>query len=461
MILLAGFFAAQAALAVTSDALPSSLPPQPSVLPPTAQSAPVSVSFPSSAVAGVDDLLTAEVWLTQNRFEDARRLLLALEKAPSTAAARANQVQFLLGLLDMHDAAYDSAIHRFRRILVSQPDMVRVRLEMGRAYFQAGRYADAEHQFMYARAGNLPKPVRVNIDRYLSQIRQRKAFTWGFSLAMAPDTNLNAGPAIDAVTLYGLPFQLSKDAKANGGVGMVLDTNAEWAPRLTQRLKWRIGGQLHRTQYGATGFDDMSVSGYSGPHLTLRRWDINLLGNIARRWYGDRSYSLSYGSSMDATYYLTARLGVGASGSLSQIDYDKNPGQSGLGRNVSLFSFYTPTTSSYLRGAVSLGHQDARDAAFAFNSWQYGLSYVREFSGGITLGLAPAFTLMDYDAPLSGFGKTRHDRQYTAQVSLLDRRLAFRGMTPRVAYTYTRNDSDIALYTFNRHRFEIGFTKTF
>ena len=412
-------------------------------------------------MSGVDDLLTAEVWLTQNRFDDARRLLLALEKSPSAEGKRNNQVRFLLGMLDMHDGAYDSAINRFRRILVSEPGAVRVRLEMGRAYFLARRYADAERQFRYARAGKLPKPVLANIDRYVAQIRQRKTFTYGFSLAAAPDTNLNAGPATDAITLYGLPFQLSPGARATSGVGLVLDTNAEWSPQLATRLKWRFGTLLHRAQFGAGAFDDMTLGGFTGPHLTLRRWDINVLGNISRHWYGDRGYAFSYGPSVDAAYYLSARLGFGASGSLSQIDYDQNAGQNGLGKSVSLFSFYTPTTSSYVRGAVSYGHQDAADAAFAFDSWQYGMTYVREFGDGITLGLAPAFTVLNYDAPLLAFGATRRDRQYSAQISLLDRRLDFYGMIPRLAYTYTRNDSDIALYTFGRHHFEIGVTKAF
>ena len=406
-------------------------------------------------------MLTAEVWLTQNRLEAARQLLVALEKTPATQLARRNQVQFLLGLLDMLDADYASAIDRFRRILDSEPNAVRVRLEMGRAYFLAGRYAEAERQFLYARAGTLPPAVRVNIDRYLGQIRQSEAFTWGFSLAMAPDTNLNAGPATDAITLYGLPFQLSSDAKANVGVGMVLDANAEWAPRLGPRLKWRFGSQWHRTQYGATGFDDMSLTGFTGPHLTLRRWDINLLGNFSRRWYGDRGYAQTYGSSLDASYFLTPRLGVGANANLARINYDQNPGESGLGGSIGLFGFYTPTPSSYVRGALSLGRQDAHDRAYAFHSGQIGLNYVREFRGGITLGLSPAFTRISYEAPLLAFGKIRRDNQLTAQISLLDRRLYFHGMIPRVAYSYTRGASNIALYRFNRNHFEIGITKAF
>ena len=456
-----------AALLGLQAALPNPVqPPAANLSSPSAPSDPVVEApksvLPLTAVPGADDLLTAAVWLTQNRFTDARRLLLALERTPSSLRTRNNQVQFLLGLLDMHDQDYDSAIRRFRRILVSEPGTVRVRLEMGRAYFLAGRYADAERQFLYARAGKVPKTVLANIDRYLGQIRQRKTVTYGFSLAAAPDTNLNAGPATDAVTLYGLPFQLSPDARANSGVGMVLDTNAEWAPRLTRRLKWRFGTQLHRVQYGATNFDDMTLAGFSGPHLTLRRWDFNLLGTIARRWYGDRGYSQSYGPSLDATYYLTSRLGVGAAGSLGQMDYDQNRSQNGLGKTIGLFAFYTPTTSSFARAAVTFGHQDAADRAYAYNSWQFGLNYVREFGAGITLGMAPTFTLLDYAAPLSGFGNaTRHDRQYTAQISLLDRRLDFHGMIPRLAYTYTRNDSDIALYTFSRSHFEIGFTMAF
>ena len=50
---------------------------------------------------------------------------------------------------------------------------------------------------------------------------------------------------------------------------------------------------------------------------------------------------------------------------------------------------------------------------------------------------------------------------YSAQLSLLYRRLDIAGFAPRLAYTMTRNRSNIGLYSFNRNRFEIGLTSSF
>ena len=403
----------------------------------------------------------AAQYIKIGHFDEARAILAELERQRLKDEAAYNQVQFLLGLLDIQSRDYASAIRHFHKILVSEPQTVRVRLELGRAYFLNGDYYDAERQFRFARAGKLPPNVLANIDKFLSAIRSLKTFSYNFAIAIAPDTNLNAGPATDAVTLYGLPFQLSQSAKANSGVGLAVDTGAEWAPRLTKRIKLRIGAQLHRAQYRNTQFDDMTLSAYAGPHLTLKKWDFNLLGSAARRWYGDHAYSNAVGAGVDATYYVTTRLGISTALSLNHLDYPQNDQQSGSGGSIAVSAFYTPTTASVVRASVVLGRQNATNTVYAFHSQQLSLSYSREFKGGITLSLSPSFTRINYKAPMVAFNATRIDNQYTAQVAVLHRRLDWGGFTPRIIYTYTRNDSSIPLYSFNRNRVEFGVTRAF
>lgn len=422
------------------------------------QALPVAIA---GRAAVVDDLLKAEILINRGHSSEAKEMLLALEKGAPGGRARDNQVQFLLGLLDLQDADYENAIDRFRRILVSEPTAVRVRLEMGRTFFMMGRYGDAERQFLFARAGKLPKEVLANVDRYLGAIRQRKTFSYSVAVAITPDSNLNAGPATDTISLYGLPFQLAPNAKANSGVGLTVDANSEWAPRIGKRTKWRVGTQLHRAQYRQTEFDDMSLAVYTGPLVTFKRWNANLLVTVSRRWYGDRGYATAVGASADATYFLTSHLGVGLNVNVSQISYDLNPLQSGLGKSVNVNFFYTPTAASFVRGAITVGRQDAHIPAYAFDTRQFGLSYVREFPGGLTVGLAPTYTVINYAAPLVAFTAARRNRQYAIQLSLLDRRIHFHGITPRIAYTLIENKSNIELFGFSRSRLEIGFTNSF
>jgi outer membrane protein len=62
---------------------------------------------------------------------------------------------------------------------------------------------------------------------------------------------------------------------------------------------------------------------------------------------------------------------------------------------------------------------------------------------------------------LAAFGVARADHQWTMQLALLNRRIDIAGFTPRLTYAYTRNASNIALYSYDRNRLEVGLTRTF
>lgn len=422
----------------------------------------LAVTEKTAATVGIKErIYSAQRLMIQGHAENARAILLALKAEKIPDVAEANEIQFLLGLLDVADKDYESAVHRYHTILISEPKAIRVRLELGRTYFLAGDYANAERQFLFARAGRLPPAVLKNIDKYLGAIRSLKTVAYTVSLSIASDTNINAGPATDSISLYGLPFQLSQSAKANSGIGIAIDGSVEWALRLNKDLKWRTGAQLHRAQYGQTQFDDMTIGIFTGPHVTFKKWDFNLLGNFARRWYGDHVYAEIVGGGADATYYITPRLGIGAGLNLLHIGYSQNSLQTGLAGNVFGSLFYTPTAASIIRGSIAAGYQDARASSFANRNRQFSLSYTREFKGGLTLTLTPAYTHIAYEASLGAFNKTRVDDQFTGQLVLLHRRLDWHGFTPRISYTYIRNDSSVSLFVFRRSRVEFGITSAF
>ena len=46
-------------------------------------------------------------------------------------------------------------------------------------------------------------------------------------------------------------------------------------------------------------------------------------------------------------------------------------------------------------------------------------------------------------------------------VSLLNRRFDYHGFTPRFSYTFTDQHSNLALYSYTRHQFQIGLTSQF
>ena len=398
----------------------------------------------------------AELLIQAGRFTDAKRVLDVLEKAnPSDS-----QVQFLLAMVEVQAKQYPAAIRRFRRILIREPGVMRVRLELARAFFLEKDYDNAERQFRFARAGDPPAAVKQNIDAFLYQIRQARRFSYNLSLAAAPDTNLNAGPSQQTVAIFGLPFQLSDQARRQSGVGVTLDTGGEWSPEITDRVHFRVGGQIHRSEYAGGEFDDMTLSAYAGPRFIGARWEISPLVTAYRRWYGNRDYNRGTGGALQATLYPTAKLGLnlGLSGQQATfVDHDMD----GPAITVSAGAFYTLTSDTVLSGSLSMAHQDARLKVYANTAWQLAFGVYRDLPHGFSASIQPSYAKIDYSDPFVAFGATRRDRQWAVQTTLLNRRIDVWGFTPRVAYTYTSNASSIPLYAYERQRVEIGFTRNF
>jgi tetratricopeptide (TPR) repeat protein len=379
-----------------------------------------------------------------------------LERKPND-----EQVRFLAGMVAMNRGDNARAIRIFRAILIDHPDAVRVRLELARAFFLDKDYANADRQFRLARAGRHPAEVLANIDQYLYAIRQAKDWSWAFSIALAPDTNLNAGASAREVTLYGLPFELSEDARHHSGIGLAVEGAGEYAPRIAANARLRLGLSAARREYSGTTFDDTSLAFHAGPRIVSGKWDVSLLGTGFSRWYGGDPLVRGAGARIEATWYPSPRLAVSGALAGQWLDHVRIAERNGMlwSLNLGLFRPLGPTSALTLRSAVN--RQEARHPGHANWNGIVAPGYYRDLAAGFSVQIEPSFGLARYDAALPAFGKRRNDRMFGASLAVLNRHVVLGRFTPRIAYAYTRQVSSIELYTFDRHRIEIGLTSSF
>ena len=92
---------------------------------------------------------------------------------------------------------------------------------------------------------------------------------------------------------------------------------------------------------------------------------------------------------------------------------------------------------------------------------QVRLGIDRELAHGVSVSIQPSYARINYDAAQAAFGVPRHDRQVQMQVSILNRRIDLYGFTPRLAYTFTHNLSNISLYAYDRSQVQMGLTRAF
>jgi tetratricopeptide (TPR) repeat protein len=410
-----------------------------------------------AAPRSISEREAAQLLIQGGRFAEAKRVLVALEaKAPQDS-----EVQFLLGLIAVQEKHYAEAIHRFRAILVREPGVTRVRLELARAFFLAKDYDNAERQFRLARAGDLSPAAKANVDQYLYLIRQARRWTYNLSAAVVPDTNEGAGPGVNIVDLFGLPFQLSADARQHSGVGMNISAGGEYSPALTKTIRLRIGAQIDTTDYPGGEFNDTTLAAYAGPRFLTQHWDISPLATGFERWFSNRFYNQGVGGSLQATYYATPRLALTGTLGAQQVTYGPPKGQDGPTVSGSLGFLYTLDPLSAITAAMSVSRQDASLGFYANTASQIRLGYARDLPLGYSILIQPSYAGIDYDLAQAAFGVARRDRQSVIQISLLNRRIDFFGFTPRIAYTHTHNASNLALYAYDRDQAQIGLTREF
>ena len=316
-------------------------------------------------------------------------------------------------------------------------------------------------QFQFAVAGDPPPAVLANIKHYMAAIREAKSVSYNFGIAVAPDTNLNTGSSAREVTLFGLPFDLSDDARRRSGVGLALEAGGEWAPAIGTGKRLRIGVSGQRREYSGSGFDDMTAAAYAGPRLVSGKLDLSLLGTGYKRWYGARPYNWAMGGRAEATYYLTPRLAISGAASAQRLRFRSARARDGRLVSLSGGAFYALTSSSGITVKGGVSRQTARIGPYSNWSGFAAAGYFRDLPIGFSVYVEPSFSLARYDEALLGFGRRRSDRTQSVLMTVLNRHIVLSRFTPRISYTWTRQDSSIALYQFTKNRIEIGLATVF
>ena len=376
------------------------------------------------------------------------------------------QEQFLLGQIAGLEKRYHDAIEIYRDILARHPKLTRVRLELARALFLAGDDGAARHHFELVLGEDLPPAVEQNINRFLYEIRKRKRWQIRAYFALAPDTNITAATDQDKVYIYGLPFELSEDAQETSGLGVIGAVGADYFWPLADNIKLKSGVDIYHTQYSKSRFNDTFLSGSIGPRFVLKNTALTPQFTGYYRWYGGEDYNHAYGGQLLAEHVLSPRWRLDGTLSWQQLEYDRD-----IRRNGHLASFTTRvshslTSSSILQFLVGGTWEETRVEDLDNLSLRLGGGFYQDFGRGVTLYVKPELLLRYYDAVESGFavetgGEDRKDTRYSVSVDLTKRDWSVWGFAPVFGYSYTRNDSNVSFYSYDRHRFQIGLTRTF
>ena len=310
----------------------------------------------------------AEALLRDGRIDEA----LVLLRPITEAHARHPEALFLRGLGATQMATQpgrteadrvallDEAIAAFRTMLIDRPDLVRVRLELARAFFYQRKDSLARQHFEQVLAGDLPPPVIANVQRFLAEIRARKRWSVYIGAALAPDSNIGAASdeRFIEINIGGvpLPFRRDQEELTTSGVGLSLWTGGEYQHPLGDRVRLRAGGDLSRREYAGGDFDQTHLGVHLGPRwLAGPRTDLSFLGNARRSLVAGSGDYDALGGRFEARRWLTPRVSVTGRASWHDRRYREDRHLDGPARDLSLSASWVATPTVRLDGALGYG----------------------------------------------------------------------------------------------------------
>lgn len=213
-----------------------------------------AVTFTAGAMSAETlDFSAVDKLLLQGNADRARISLEPLEEAYAGTVP----FDYRLGLATLDSGRAGEAVFILERVVATAPEYFGGRMELARAYFEAGDRQRARVQFEYLLAAQPPVATRSVIQNYLFAIereaeREKSRLVHKLEFGMGADNNVNG--ATSATSFLG--FDLTENSRQNGSMFFNLAGDSKYTKSLSARSEVSASARLgYRHNPSASSLD--------------------------------------------------------------------------------------------------------------------------------------------------------------------------------------------------------------
>lgn len=415
------------------------------------------------------DALTdqAKALLDSGKGAEAYRLLEPAEPA------RAGEplFDFLMGLAALEAGENTRAVFALERVLAMEPNNVRARAEIARAYLALGETQTAEQEFQTVKRQGVPADVSMTIDRYIQAIRRIEdvnatSLTGYVEATIGYDTNVNVGPNKSSVAIPGfggLPFELSSDSRANEdgfgsvGAGFNLRTPIGGGYMLLVGMSGTSRGNFSKQQ-----FDTQNADASVGVTRTLDSDVYTLMAQTGSVYVDNGRFRSHSGLTGQWQRNLDARNQFSVFAQYSDLQYPSEDVRD-VDRWVAGASF----AHLYREGIMSFASayfvqerpQKSGVGWLGFDGFGVRVGGRMNYDAQTVLFGGATWEYRDYNKEDPSFLSKRRDNQYGLALGATHYFNKEWSVTPQLSLTL--NDSNIDLNEYNRELFSVTVRREF
>ena len=400
----------------------------------------------------------AGVALEKGALDDAEFLL----KGVKPGEGDVNEVDFLQGSIALARGEWQAAIARFRAMLARDPNLPRVRLDLALAYFGAGEDGSAAYHFRLALGEkDLPPAVRARALGLLDRIRRRKSWSVTGSVAIAPDSNINAATSARTVGLFGLPAQLSEDARRTSGVGLSANIAGGYEWLISEDVRFRASAGLYTRTYRQDEFNEQILSLRTGPRFLFKKFDFRPELTTRMRRLGGATYNRATGLELSGNWMIGPAWRLTGSVGSERVTYESFLGTGRIDA-LQLGLSHALDRATLLRANTGFRREILDEDAYSWREYIVGFTAKRELPLGFVLTAGPSFRWREFGAPRPILGpEARQDRTLAGHITTSNRHVELFGFMPEVTVRHERRNSNLQLYDYTRTVVEIAMVRTF
>ena len=372
------------------------------------------------------------------------------------------------------------AIEKFEYILSRRPSLNRARLELAVSYHRASEYDDALREFQTVLDNpETPEKVRLAILAYLGQLksdevkpRTEHSFSYYTKAGVMYNTNINFAPLRGTDTIPdgedtaspGLDTFFSashryKDNKPFNTAGAA--TNFEWQ----SQLSWTGNNYTRNSDFSLN-----IISASTGPaFISTGRWNGAINLQVDQTYFGGSTLGTFVSLNPLVTFDLGNYRGLTFELSYSDNDF-KRPEDEGRDGNTLLggaaYSTLLGNADNGLEAGFRLTDHTADDNQFGFSSKEIYLGGFITFAKTSNVYLNLDFEQYKYDAAdqLASNPPTIRDEiesRYVLGYNYDFSEGFLKSWTLNTHISYTRNNSNIDYYNYDRKIFAINLARYF
>lgn len=371
-----------------------------------------------------------------------------------------SEINFYLGRAAFETGHHEMALMAFDRVLIADPSALRVKLEIARVYHKLGVNDMARKYANEVLETSPPAAVRENIKKFLVVLDkgEQRHFLRGYiALGCDWDDNVLASPSNTVIRTVLGDIILSEDSVRskedfiyNASAGLNHTYKSPFP-----NLGWKSSGNAYGADYGTQdSLDTLYLNAATGPGFMWGNFSAGTqaLGRYLEL-YGEK-YLSSHGMEVSLGYQAAPWAAFETGGSFEKKRFYKI-----VGRDSDNTEFFFDATfllkEFWLTAGLAFEKEAAEDEQYSYDRVSAKLTLSKELPFRFVVFGSYEFQNTNYEGIPELFGRRRKDDVHYAGTGFEKRIWASadkrRNFLFKLAYQYTRADSCIDLYEFDKN----------